>query len=34
MDGLRARADVDSYWTADPRFAVLLKKIGLPPLKP
>jgi len=34
MDGLRARADVDSYWTADPRFAELLKKIGLPPLKP
>jgi Tfp pilus assembly protein PilF len=34
MDGLRARADVDSYWTADPRFAMLLKKIGLPPLKP
>jgi Tfp pilus assembly protein PilF len=34
MDGLRARASVDSYWTEDPRFAMLLKKIGLPPLKP
>jgi len=34
MDGLRARADVDSHWTADPRFAELLKKIGLPPLNP
>jgi TolB-like protein/Tfp pilus assembly protein PilF len=34
MDGLRARADVDSYWTEDPRFAGLLKKIGLPPLNP
>jgi hypothetical protein len=32
MDGIRARADVDSYWTADPRFAELLKKIGIPPL--
>jgi len=32
MDGLRARADVDSHWTADPRFAELLKKVGLPPL--
>ena len=28
----RARAEVDSYWTTDPRFAQLLKKIGLPPL--
>ena len=34
MEGLRARADVDSYWTEDPRFAELLKKIGLPPLNP
>jgi tetratricopeptide (TPR) repeat protein len=32
MDAIRARADVDSYWTDDPRFAMLLKKIGLPPL--
>jgi non-specific serine/threonine protein kinase len=32
MDGIRAHADVDSYWTTDPRFAGLLKKIGLPPL--
>jgi Tfp pilus assembly protein PilF len=32
MDGIRAHADADSYWTTDPRFAELLKKIGLPPL--
>jgi Tfp pilus assembly protein PilF len=32
MDGIRARAQVDSYSTADPRFAGLLKKVGLPPL--
>ena len=32
MVGIRARADVDSYWKNDPRFAVLLKKVGLPPL--
>jgi TolB-like protein/Tfp pilus assembly protein PilF/tRNA A-37 threonylcarbamoyl transferase component Bud32 len=32
MDQIRARADVDSYWTTDPRFVELLKKIGLPPL--
>ena len=32
MDAIRARADGDSFWTADPRFAELLKKIGLPPL--
>jgi serine/threonine protein kinase/tetratricopeptide (TPR) repeat protein len=32
MDAIRARADVDSYWTTDPRFAELLKKTGLPPL--
>jgi Tfp pilus assembly protein PilF len=33
MDGIRARAEVDSYSTSDPRFAELLKKVGLPPLK-
>jgi serine/threonine protein kinase/Tfp pilus assembly protein PilF len=32
MDGIRARAAVDSYWTDDPRFTKLLKKVGLPPL--
>jgi serine/threonine protein kinase/tetratricopeptide (TPR) repeat protein len=32
MVGIRARADVDSYWKNDQRFAELLKKIGLPPL--
>ncbi len=32
MDTIRARADVDSYGTTDPRFAELLKKVGLPPL--
>jgi len=32
MDSLRARADLNALWKADPRFAVLLKKIGLPPL--
>jgi serine/threonine protein kinase/Tfp pilus assembly protein PilF len=32
MDGIRARGEVDSYWTADPRFTELLKKVGLPPL--
>jgi predicted Zn-dependent protease len=32
MVGIRARADADSYWKNDPRFAELLKKIGLPPL--
>jgi TolB-like protein/Tfp pilus assembly protein PilF len=31
MDGLRARAELDSYWTTDPRYVQLLKKIGLPP---
>ena len=32
MDAIRARADSDPFWTGDPRFAELLKKIGLPPL--
>jgi tetratricopeptide (TPR) repeat protein len=32
MDILRATADLDPFWKADPRFAELLKKIGLPPL--
>jgi Tfp pilus assembly protein PilF len=34
MDQIRARAgvDLDFSWTSDPRFAELLKKIGLPPL--
>jgi len=32
MDGIRAHAAVDSYWTDDPRFTKLLKKVGLPPL--
>jgi serine/threonine protein kinase/Tfp pilus assembly protein PilF len=32
MVGTRARADLDSFWKNDPRFAELLKKIGLPPL--
>jgi len=32
MVGIRARADLDSFWKDDPRFAELLKKIGLPPL--
>ena len=33
MDSIRARADVDPFWKDDPRFAELLKKMGLPPLK-
>ena len=32
MDTIRARTEVDSMWATDPRFAELLKKIGLPPL--
>ena len=32
MDILRATADLDPFWKADPRFAGLLKKVGLPPL--
>jgi TolB-like protein/Tfp pilus assembly protein PilF len=32
MDVIRARTEVDSIWADDPRFAELLKKIGLPPL--
>ena len=32
MNTIRARTEVDSMWPDDPRFAVLLKKIGLPPL--
>jgi hypothetical protein len=32
MDVIRARTEVDSIWADDPRFAQLLKKVGLPPL--
>jgi len=32
LDTLRVRADLNAKWKADPRCAVLLKKIGLPPL--
>jgi eukaryotic-like serine/threonine-protein kinase len=32
MITVRARADLDSFWKNDPRFAGLLKKVGLPPL--
>jgi hypothetical protein len=34
MNTVRARAEagLDSFSTSDPRFADLLKKIGLPPL--
>jgi TolB-like protein/Tfp pilus assembly protein PilF len=32
MDTLRMRSGFEPSWTADPRFAELLKKIGLPPL--
>jgi serine/threonine protein kinase/Tfp pilus assembly protein PilF len=32
MDALRIRAAFEPSWTTDPRFAELLKKVGLPPL--
>jgi hypothetical protein len=32
MNIIRSRTEVDSMWANDPRFAALLKKIGLPPL--
>jgi serine/threonine protein kinase/tetratricopeptide (TPR) repeat protein len=32
MNTIRSRTEVDSMWPEDPRFAVLLKKIGLPTL--
>jgi len=32
LNTIRARTEVDSMWATDPRFAELLKKIGLPPL--
>jgi Tfp pilus assembly protein PilF len=32
MAVIRSRTNVDSMWATDPRFAELLKKIGLPPL--
>ncbi|HKV61717.1 MAG TPA: tetratricopeptide repeat protein, partial [Candidatus Acidoferrum sp.] len=32
MNTIRARTEVDSMWATDPRFAELLKKVGLPPL--
>jgi Tfp pilus assembly protein PilF len=32
MNTIRARIELDSMWATDPRFAELLKKIGLPPL--
>ena len=32
MDCIRARAVLDSFWASDPRFADMLKKVGLPPL--
>jgi tetratricopeptide (TPR) repeat protein len=32
MDALRIRAAFEPSWTSDPRFAELLKKVGLPPL--
>jgi predicted Zn-dependent protease len=32
MGAIRIRATLEPSWTADPRFAALLKKVGLPPL--
>ena len=32
MDTIRMRSGLDPSWTDDPRFAALLKKVGLPPL--
>jgi serine/threonine protein kinase/tetratricopeptide (TPR) repeat protein len=32
MEGIRMRVALEPSWTSDPRFAELLKKIGLPPL--
>jgi serine/threonine protein kinase/tetratricopeptide (TPR) repeat protein len=32
MEGIRMRVALEPSWTSDPRFAQLLKKIGLPPL--
>jgi eukaryotic-like serine/threonine-protein kinase len=34
MSAIRAWANLDTFWATDPRFAELLKKIGLPPLLP
>jgi TolB-like protein/tetratricopeptide (TPR) repeat protein/tRNA A-37 threonylcarbamoyl transferase component Bud32 len=32
MVSIRVRGDLGSYWPDDPRFAELLRKVGLPPL--
>jgi Tfp pilus assembly protein PilF len=32
MEAIRARVELNPFWKSDPRFAELLKKIGLPPL--